>query len=71
MLGDKFGVDDFILHDGITNVVNNETGLYYDCKGNGSYQTANKSQGNKRYNSSGRNSHTKDRVLYLYQQNAL
>ena len=60
MLGDKFGVDDFILHDGITNVVNNETGLHYDCKGNGSYQTANKSQGNKRYNSSGRNSHTKD-----------
>lgn len=60
MLGDKFGVDDFILHDGITNVVNNETGLYYDCKGNGSYQTANKSQGNKRFNSSGRNSHTKD-----------
>ena len=34
--------------------------MYYDCKGNGSYQTANKSQGNKRYNSSGRNSHTKD-----------
>lgn len=60
MLGDKFGVADFILHDGITNVVNNETGLHYDCKGSGSYQTANKSQGNKRFNSSGRNSHTKD-----------
>lgn len=58
-LAEKIGVDDFVCHDGITTVVNNSVGLTHECKGNGSYQKNNKSEGNRKYNSKGRNSHTK------------